>query len=286
MTASNPSQLRRELDALHREAEQTRSKANGVRLRLMRLSEAAEKLQRQASADVRFGKENEARELLIQKRKVMQALDKSKGRIELFDKLLAKRNEAISVKETQLIGHVASHLEGDQQDVSSEVRILSVNETPENNSEEPAVSESTMEAMTEHEKHQIEQPIDGQQQEPEWALHASNLYDDGKIHELQGASSYEEFLEHIDQQLQEIETYMSTTLNLSTLVMDLEEKQKNTKVQQMVEILNDLRGTTERLEARNTDRLHAAAMEEAVIARALLDVILLTSIWGSEERIA
>ncbi|KAK1322325.1 hypothetical protein QJS10_CPA03g00694 [Acorus calamus] len=104
-----------------------------------------------------------------------------------------------------------------------------------------------MEAMTEHEKHQIEQPIDGQQQEPEWALHASNLYDDGKIHELQGASSYEEFLEHIDQQLQEIETYMSTTLNLSTLVMDLEEKQKNTKVQQMVEILNDLRGTRERI---------------------------------------
>ncbi|KAK1275630.1 hypothetical protein QJS04_geneDACA000787 [Acorus gramineus] len=194
MTASNPSQLRRELDVLHREAEQTRSKANGVRLRLMRLSEAAEKLQRQASADVRFGKENEARELLIQKRKVMQALDKSKSRIELFDKLLAKLNEAIAVKETQLIGHVASHLEGDQQDVSSEVRILS----------------------------------------------------DGKIHELQGVSSYEEFLEHIDQQLQEIETYMSTTLNLSTLVMDLEEKQKNTKVQQMVEILNDLRGTRER----------------------------------------
>ncbi|KAK1322324.1 hypothetical protein QJS10_CPA03g00695 [Acorus calamus] len=78
----------------------SRPSANGVRLRLMRLSEAAEKLQRQASADVRFGKENEARELLIQKRKVMQALDKSKGRIELCDKLLAKLNEAIAVKKT------------------------------------------------------------------------------------------------------------------------------------------------------------------------------------------
>lgn len=59
----------------------------------MRLSEAAERLRRQAAVSVQRGKENEARELLFQKKKVMQALEKSKGRIELLDELSAKLNE-------------------------------------------------------------------------------------------------------------------------------------------------------------------------------------------------
>nr|CAN73098.1 hypothetical protein VITISV_020260 [Vitis vinifera] len=67
--------------------------ANNARLRLMRLSEAAERLRRQAAISVQTGKENEARELLFQKKKVMQALEKSKSRIELLDELSAKLNE-------------------------------------------------------------------------------------------------------------------------------------------------------------------------------------------------
>lgn len=59
----------------------------------MRLSEAAERLRRQAAISVQTGKENEARELLFQKKKVMQALEKSKSRIELLDELSAKLNE-------------------------------------------------------------------------------------------------------------------------------------------------------------------------------------------------
>lgn len=59
----------------------------------MRLSEAAEKLQRQAAIRVQTGRENDARELLFQKKKVMQALDKSKARITLFDELSSKLNE-------------------------------------------------------------------------------------------------------------------------------------------------------------------------------------------------
>lgn len=67
--------------------------ANNARLRLLRLSEAAEKLQRQALTSVRTGKENDARDLLFQKKKVMQALEKSKSRIDLLDELSAKLNE-------------------------------------------------------------------------------------------------------------------------------------------------------------------------------------------------
>lgn len=59
----------------------------------MRLSEAAENLREQAAVNVRTGKENDARDLLLQKKKVMQALDKAKARIELLDTLSSKLNE-------------------------------------------------------------------------------------------------------------------------------------------------------------------------------------------------
>jgi len=67
--------------------------ANSNRLRLLRLSEAAENLRKQAAVNVRTGKENDARDLLLQKKKVMQALDKAKARIELLDTLSSKLNE-------------------------------------------------------------------------------------------------------------------------------------------------------------------------------------------------
>lgn len=67
--------------------------ANNARSRLLRLSEAAERFRRQAAISVRTGKENDARELLFQKKKIMQAMEKSKSRIELLDELAAKLNE-------------------------------------------------------------------------------------------------------------------------------------------------------------------------------------------------
>lgn len=59
----------------------------------MRLSEAAVNLRRQAAISIQTGRENDARELLFQKKKVMQALDKSKARITLFDELSSKLNQ-------------------------------------------------------------------------------------------------------------------------------------------------------------------------------------------------
>lgn len=71
--------------------------ANSARLRLLRLSEAAEKLRRQAAISMQTGKENDAREALFQKKKVMLALEKSKSRIELLDELSTKLNEVNEV---------------------------------------------------------------------------------------------------------------------------------------------------------------------------------------------
>lgn len=61
------------------------------------MSEAAEKLQRQALISVQTGRENDARDLLFQKKKVMQALEKTKSRIELLDELLAQLNKVLSL---------------------------------------------------------------------------------------------------------------------------------------------------------------------------------------------
>ncbi|XP_020259290.1 uncharacterized protein LOC109835700 isoform X2 [Asparagus officinalis] len=67
--------------------------AANARTRLMRLSEAAESLQKRAANSVLVGKETEARELLVEKKKLMQALEKSKNRIDVLDKLAIKINE-------------------------------------------------------------------------------------------------------------------------------------------------------------------------------------------------
>ena len=67
--------------------------ANNARLRLLRLSEAAEKLQKQAGISIQKGEENDAREMLFQRKKVLQALEKSKSRIELLDELSAKLSQ-------------------------------------------------------------------------------------------------------------------------------------------------------------------------------------------------
>ncbi|KAK8938183.1 hypothetical protein KSP40_PGU006559 [Platanthera guangdongensis] len=87
--------LRNQIDQLKHEAEITRSKANNARVRLMRLSQAAENLQHWAAMDVALNKENEAREFLMQNKKILQALERTKRRLEVLDELSVKINEVI-----------------------------------------------------------------------------------------------------------------------------------------------------------------------------------------------
>jgi hypothetical protein len=55
--------------------------ANSARARLVRLTEAAKNLKKRATNSVRMGKENEAVELLVQKKKLTKALEIIKERI-------------------------------------------------------------------------------------------------------------------------------------------------------------------------------------------------------------
>ncbi|KAM3699000.1 hypothetical protein ACJW31_06G229000 [Castanea mollissima] len=211
----NTEQLRAQLDQLHSEAARTTAKANSARLRLLRLSEAAEKIQRQAAISVQTGKENDARELLIQKKKVKQALEKSKSRIELLDELSTKLNKAISLKESQLVGNVALDFEVGNENAPSPVRII----TPKQENKED------LNENVEVEPHVLE--LDGQQ-------------------DLQLCSEIEESLP-VDQELSKIEAELVTVLRVSTLVLDSKETPKNSKVQQTQELLESICGIRKRI---------------------------------------
>ncbi|XP_042493079.1 uncharacterized protein LOC122072746 isoform X2 [Macadamia integrifolia] len=256
---SSTEQLRTQLDQLHSEAEKTIFKANNARLRLMRLSEAAEKLKQRAAMDIRLGKENEARELLVQKKKLMQALEKSKSRIELLDKLSAKLNEAISVKETQLVSNVALDLEVGRADASGPIRIIPPKEEMEfdpNKNED--FNPDTMD-LDEDQPEQFETEfqanlsINQQQEDIEEGTVSMRIWNEENINRsFKDISSYEDFLEHVDQQLNKIEVEVATVLRLWTLVLDSEEQSKNSNVQHTFEILENVRGIRERCKVVRT----------------------------------
>ncbi|XP_050378043.1 uncharacterized protein LOC126795244 [Argentina anserina] len=216
----NSENLRVQLGQLHFEAETTREKANNARLRLLRLSEAAEKLRRQAAINVRIGREDEAREMLFQKKKVMQALEKSKKRIELLDELSAKLNEAITVKERQLIGNVALDLEVVRQDAYSPVRIVSP--TPEEAQELDEVKELGFKGpeLTDDQdnllptENQASLPVEPIGDEVPKPLKSGVLNEDDNISTLQGITSFENFLEHLDNKLNKIEAELVTVLRI------------------------------------------------------------------------
>lgn len=63
---------------------------------------------------------------------------------------------------------------------------------------------------------------------------------------LSGVSSYKDFLEHLDQELGNIEAELMTILRVSILVLDDNDTRKNSKVQQTQELLQDIRGIRKR----------------------------------------
>lgn len=239
-SANDTGQLRTKLDQLHSEAEKTRAKANNARLRLMRLSEAAEKLRLQAAISVQNGKENEARDLLFQKKMVMKALENSKSRIELLDELSTKLNEVISVKEMELIGNVASDFEFAREYSSSPVRIVSPKEEtmiPRSNDEELQVlAEDEAKVSNNNELDDFER-----------FLNMGIWNEDELASSLKGIFSYEDFLKHLDQQLNKIEEELGIVLRLSTLVLESEEKKKNAKLLQTTEIFESICAIRERI---------------------------------------
>ncbi|KAL5126415.1 hypothetical protein HKD37_14G039032 [Glycine soja] len=252
----NSDQLRSQLDHLHSEADATRAKATNARLRFLRLSEVAEKLQKQAAISIQKGQENYAREMLFQRKKVLQALDKSKRRIEVLDEISSKLSEAISLKESQLIGNVTVKIEDTTEDASSPVRIIAPKEEVQNNVTKDESDPDTAEFGGDIQDVQLSIESEGSSLDDKETQHLleslsiSTPNEDNIARNSSEISSYEDFMEYIDLKLSEIEAELVTVLNVSTLVLDNEERAKNSRLQQTIELLDSIHGIRQRI--RNT----------------------------------
>ncbi|KAL8227731.1 hypothetical protein R6Q57_015315 [Mikania cordata] len=233
-------QLRDQLEQIQFEALNTRAKANKARQRLLRLSESAEKLKRQAAKCVQAGKDNDARDLLFQKKKIMQALDNTKNRIELLDELSAKLIEAISLGERQLVETVSLDLEIEKEDTESPIRLMSpssenleIDENFEkdflNTNDDQEPQERTNELSTEHETKNLEEFLQ---------VHHDIDNNDDLISSLNGLTSYVDFLDRVDEHLKKVESEVVTVVKFSNLILESEEKPTNLKVQRLKEILD------------------------------------------------
>ncbi|CAO2814177.1 unnamed protein product [Amaranthus hypochondriacus] len=249
-TSISTDHLRSQLDQLHSEAHITRAKANNARLRLLRLSEAAENLCRQAAVSVRKGKEDEARDLLLQKKKVMLALEKSKGRVELLDELAAKLTEAISIKEAELVRNVASDLDIDEDNAEGPVRIVSPTQDDGKTLDDdydiayqssigddqklrPAINKEGNVLSFKEDVDAVSESI-------------SNGNEGTLFNNFRGLSSYINFLDELDQQLYIIEKDLMTVFERPDATSENEEKPNSSKKKQL-EILENIRGTRMRL---------------------------------------
>ncbi|URE15010.1 hypothetical protein MUK42_36458, partial [Musa troglodytarum] len=241
-------QLRIQLDQLRAEAEATRSKANAARLRLMRLTEAAENLQSRAAMSIQVGKETEARELLIQKKKLMQALKKSKNRIEVLDKLSSKINEAISLKETQLIGQVAIQREDNISDSCGQIHFVSAKEDTVEVSK--SKDSSILSEQSEHQDHDAgnyEDKLSGDSEQPTFLASVSS--DMSNFVKMVDSSEgfHEHILENLDMQLKLLETDIENFLRSQSLKEETKQKQMNEKLEKLSEILKDVLSIRERI---------------------------------------
>ncbi|MCI01345.1 fork head transcription factor-like protein, partial [Trifolium medium] len=177
----------------------------------------------------------------------MQALEKSKSRIELLDELSTKLSEAISLKESQLVGNVTTNIEDTTEDASSPVRIIAPKEevlkdSPEDDSDSNKMKFGDSQDVQFSSESQENLPDDKEIEKLLGSLSTGTGNENNIPSNLSQISSYEEFIEHIDQKLCEIETELVSVLNVSMLVLDSEERPKNSRWQQTMELLESIHG--------------------------------------------
>lgn len=147
------------------------------------------------------------------------------------------------MKETQLIGNIASDSEISGEDDPSPIRIIS----PRGRAEKDENMDFSNDALTLTEDQKsllhtddlVEQPANEELEEHQAYPSFRTFNEENSSSSLALISTYEDFLEHLDQQLKKIEQELVTILNVSTLLVD-DEKPKNAKVQQTAELLESI----------------------------------------------
>lgn len=239
--------LREQLLQLHAEADLTQSKANSARVRLVRLTEAAENLKKRAVVSVRMGRENEAVDLLVQKKKLTKALENIKGRIELLDKLSTKISEAISVKQNMLIEHTLRPGMPNGEDSSDEIRVFS-GEVDDGIDETDSLPKSVEKGSFEM-KHVVYSNLAGHSEKNEPKMDDSFTVSKGHdpTSSMEDRAAYDDFVEHIDSQLNSLECEIEQYVN-SQLATDVGIQQSiSGKWHRLSTVLNLITETRERI---------------------------------------
>ncbi|WVZ69163.1 hypothetical protein U9M48_017998 [Paspalum notatum var. saurae] len=240
--------LREELLQLHAEADLTQSKANSARVRLVRLTEAAENLKKRAATSVRMGKESEAVDLLMQKKKLTKALENIKERIEVLDRLLAKISEAISMKQNMLIEYALRPETSNGENSDDKIRVFSstVNEGA-NGAESSGSRQKSVERESFVLRNEAHASMAGypEQTALQMADSFSFLNDSGTANSIKDRSTYDGFLEHIDLQMKSLEYEIERFISSQSVKEVGSEKQRN-KWQRLSDILMVVKETREK----------------------------------------
>lgn len=161
------------------------------------------------------------------------------------------RFQAISLKENQLIRNVTMNIEDTTEDASSPVRIIAPKEEVQKDFTKDD-SDPNMMKFSDIQDVQLSMESQGNsldEKETENLLGSlcnSSWNEDNIVSSLSEISSYEDFMEHIDQKLSEIEAELVTVLNVSTLVLNSEERPKNSRLQQTMELLQSIHDIRQR----------------------------------------
>lgn len=158
--------------------------------------------------------------------------------------------QAISFKESQLIGNTVN-IEDITEDASSPVRIIAPKEEVQNDFTKDDSDPETMDFDNIQDVQlSIESegnPLDDKEiQNLQESLSIGSSNEDNLARKLSEISSYEDFMERIDKKLSEIEAELVTVLNVSALVVDNEERPKNSRLQQTIELLESIHGIRQR----------------------------------------
>uniref|UniRef100_A0A1D1Z491 Type II inositol 3,4-bisphosphate 4-phosphatase n=1 Tax=Anthurium amnicola TaxID=1678845 RepID=A0A1D1Z491_9ARAE len=160
---------------------------------------------------------------------------------------------AISLKETQLIGNLTVLSVVNAADADQPIHIISPRDDVDDGSKESGFVDSSilkLGEIEEMESHNFQADIPGETLRTVYE-EARISYVDGtdKMNFLKDISSFDNFLEHIDGHLREIETDIVTLVKLSTLVMENEQQQKSLKDQQALQVLKDICSIRRRIES-------------------------------------
>lgn len=149
----------------------------------------------------------------------------------------------ISDKENQLIGTVASELEVSSETASTPVRIVSPREEyTRTSTENDDISSHSLQTSQDDELRGGSPGIklcnDEELNSDENSVGGQILEED-VFHSLKDLSSYKDFLEHIDLQVNKLEDELNSFLTFSALILE-SKKLENSKVKQVMEILEDV----------------------------------------------